>query len=937
MKKKKAYVISHAHWDREWRYPLWQTRKDLERMFSKLLDLLENEPRYACFVTDSQAVIIEDYLQVRPEEEERIRAFVRSKRLQIGPWYTLPEYYPIDGECIVRNLLHGDRVCRRYGGPMKIGYTTFGWGQPGQLPQIYKSFGIDVVLGGKNIDPARTKYNEFLWEGCDGTRILTSKLGVQGRANFFKYVVIPVVFGKENIGPDWRFDWDHQGLMYHNADGDFYWQDHHRYYRGEQDVFHPERVKPAIENVLSTVDGTALPEHAVFFDGGDFTFPQPLLCRILEQANRDFKDIEFIHCSLDRYADVLKSEIDADRLSIVRGEWRDGPEPGVSANAPAFRSDLKHANKAAQRSLIQVAEPIAAVAEILGGEQNRAYLDLAWNYLLKSHCHDSLHGVVQDKTARDNQYRIEQAKELADIVTDSSLKWIIRKIRFDSDPQGIALVFFNPLPFERREIVQAVVDTPIEWNARELALYDCHGKEIDSALLSVEPVKVAVDEEDCRPWPYHAHRHRIELDPGPLPPMGYRCLTVKVKSTLDNQIASWPDPPQKRHSLFTGPGVLENEYLRLSLNANGTFDLYDKENRQTYKSLHYFEDSGDAGCGWIRYEPTPNRTYTSLTAAVDNWISHDTEFSGTLVTRTVMNLPIDCDVKTGRFDLYASRRSETTRPVEIVSEITLKRHARKVEISTCFTNLITHHRLRVMFPTGLQKAEYSDSEGHFIVDHRRIEPNRDPKGFYRPGMHTQPHQYFADVSDGEKGLMVINDGLCEYEVTPDASRTVALTLLRSTKMRICTEPRVGSEYPTQQSWSGLNKYQFRYAVYPHKGNWQEAGAYPHARAFTVPLKVVQTNHHSFGTLPPEKSFFAVHGDLQLSCLKKAHDRNTLIARIYNPSEKPAEGQLEFGFDIAAAYRVTMNEDRLEPIHFSGTRLPLRLAPGKIETIEIEWK
>jgi mannosylglycerate hydrolase len=934
MKKNKAYIISHAHWDREWRYPIWQTRKDLERMMSNLLNLLEKDSRYKCFVTDSQVVVIEDYLQVRPEEKDRITKLVKNKRMEIGPWYTLPEYYPIDGECIIRNLLKGDRVSKKYGGAMKIGYTTFGWGQPGQLPQIYKNFGIDTVIGGKNIDPSRTKYNEFIWEGCDGTKILTTKLGVQGRANFFKFVVIPVVFGKDNIGNNWKYEWNSQGLIYHNADIENYWQDYHRYFRNEQDAFIPERVKPGIENVLKTTSGTSIPQDAVYFDGGDFTFSQPMLCDIIEQANKDFDNVEFIHCTLDEYASKLKEKIDLNKLSIVKGEWRDGPEPDVSANALAFRSDLKHANKAAQRALINISEPANTIAELLGGENNSAYLDLAWNYLLKTHCHDSLHGVVQDKTSRDTSYRIEQAKELADTVTNSAVKYIIRNIKFPNDSQGISIVLFNTLPFERNEIVKAVIETPIEWQARELFLVDSKGNEIPTTLLSIEPVKLAIDEEDCRPWPYHAHRHFVEFDAGTIPAMGYKCFTVKVKNTLNNQIASWPIPQLKKNSLFKKPNVLENEFLKLTLNSNGTFDLFDKETGKEFKSLHYFEDSGDAGCGWIRYEPANNKTYTSLTSKVDNWISNDTEFSGTFVTKITMDLPLDCDKKTGEFDLYASSRNHATRPFEIFSEITLKKNSKKIEISTYFENNITHHRLRVLFPSDLTDAVHCDSEGHFIVDHREIEPKRNNEGYYHAGMNTQPHQYFVDVCDGKNGLMLINDGLCEYEVTSDSSRTMALTLLRSTKMRICTEPRVGSEYPNQNSWFGLNKYKFSYSIYPHKGNWQQAQAYQHARTFTVPMKIVQTNMHKFGTMPQEKSFFSINGNLQLSCFKKAQDNGNVVIRIYNPSDKPQKGTLQFDLKIKSAYRINMNEEQIEELKPSGQKINMDLGPGKIETIEV---
>ena len=552
-KEKKAYIVSHAHWDREWRYPIWQTRKDLERMFSKLIELLENEPRYQCFVTDSQVVIIEDYLQIKPEDKNRIKDLVKSGRLEIGPWYSLPEYYPLDGECIVRNLLIGDRVCEKYGGAMKVGYTTFGWGQPSQMPQIYDNFGIEVVLGGKNLDSSRTKHNEFIWEGSDGTRILANKLGVQGRANFYKFVVIPIVFGKENVSNDWRFDWDNMGVVFHHADIDSYWQDYHRYFRSTQDVFDKTRVKAAIDNSIETTNGTALPNHLILFDGGDFTFPQPMLCDIIDHANNIYDDIEFIHCPLKHYADAFKINIDKKNLSLVKGEWRDGPEPNTSANALAFRPDLKRANRIAQRALINIAEPVSCIAKLLNGLDNQPYIDLAWRYLLKSHCHDSLHGVVQDKTARDNIYRMEQVNELASVVTDSSLQAIIENVKINGDDKDVALIVFNPHPFDTSQIVKAVIDTPVELNARELSLIDPDGNEVVTEMISVEEVKVAVSEEDSRPWPYFAHRHVIEFETGLIPALGYKTYVVKITETMNPQIASWPNPPPEKNVSYQWP------------------------------------------------------------------------------------------------------------------------------------------------------------------------------------------------------------------------------------------------------------------------------------------------------------------------------------------------------------------------------------------------
>ncbi|MDD4297281.1 MAG: alpha-mannosidase, partial [Ruminiclostridium sp.] len=125
-KKDIGYVVPHTHWDREWRYPLWQNRILLTGFMEELLQILDTNPEYKCFVLDGQSVIIEDYLEVRPKDTERVCKYIKEGRISIGPWYTLPDLYPIDGECLVRNLLKGIRYSNSLGGHLKVGYNSFG-------------------------------------------------------------------------------------------------------------------------------------------------------------------------------------------------------------------------------------------------------------------------------------------------------------------------------------------------------------------------------------------------------------------------------------------------------------------------------------------------------------------------------------------------------------------------------------------------------------------------------------------------------------------------------------------------------------------------------------------------------------------------------------------------------------------------------------------
>ena len=59
---KKGYVIPHTHWDREWRYALWESRVNLANMMDELIGILENQEEYKCFLLDGQFVPIKDCL-----------------------------------------------------------------------------------------------------------------------------------------------------------------------------------------------------------------------------------------------------------------------------------------------------------------------------------------------------------------------------------------------------------------------------------------------------------------------------------------------------------------------------------------------------------------------------------------------------------------------------------------------------------------------------------------------------------------------------------------------------------------------------------------------------------------------------------------------------------------------------------------------------------
>src|SRR5271157_2008109 len=170
------YLIAHTHWDREWYLPFQQFRVHLVHLIDGIISLMESDlnPPYRHFNLDAQTIVIEDYLDIRPEMQDTIVRLVQDQRIGIGPWYCQPDEWTA-GELIARNLLRGHHLMQEYGGGQRIGYCPDLFGHVSQMPQILTLAGLDTFmffrgLGDELVDPQFT--NEFNWEGPDGSRVL---------------------------------------------------------------------------------------------------------------------------------------------------------------------------------------------------------------------------------------------------------------------------------------------------------------------------------------------------------------------------------------------------------------------------------------------------------------------------------------------------------------------------------------------------------------------------------------------------------------------------------------------------------------------------------------------------------------------------------------------------------------------------------------------
>ena len=162
--KKTLHIIPHSHWDREWYLPFEKHRVRLVELFDRLIEVMEQNEDYTYYHMDGQYIVIEDYLEIRPQMRDRLLALVRAGRIQVGPWYILQDEYLTSGEANVRNMLYGIKLCREIGAePVETGYFPDAFGNISQAPQIVRGFGFDNAVWRCNLRTSKKPYFKDCW------------------------------------------------------------------------------------------------------------------------------------------------------------------------------------------------------------------------------------------------------------------------------------------------------------------------------------------------------------------------------------------------------------------------------------------------------------------------------------------------------------------------------------------------------------------------------------------------------------------------------------------------------------------------------------------------------------------------------------------------------------------------------------------------------
>jgi len=913
MSKWNYHVISNTHWDREWRYPFQTYRMDLVDMMDRLLHILEKDNRYHSYLLDSQTVILEDYLEIRPENEEKIKEFVKEGRIQIGPWYTLPDEWGCPGEALVRNLLIGHKVAKQFGKVMKVGYTPFSNGQISQMPQLYRGFDINSCFFyrgiGKHIAPS-----DFIWEGPDGSQLFGFRFGDYARYNYYYLVYRPCLVGRSLR--EREYEWTPEELPYHVAVE----QSQDRQYRwlNQQLKVHEENLPEALQKVFKETSKEAQTKQLLYMMGHDHSFPASEECDLIESAQKFLDDSreKILHSDLEQYMEAFEKE--ADNLPVITGEMRHTLKEGLwttlMANILSSRLYLKQMNCRVNTKVLHESEPLAALAWLTGAEYPARYFELAWKKLLINQAHDAIGGCSVDRVHDEMIPRWTEVDSLSDEICRRSMAHILKTIDGSAiDPSHYQLTVFNSLTFNRNEGAECIIDIPVrDGKSNAFSVETAEGEPVPYQILHQEEYQATIEGGYELSLPFTVQRFRTRLYLEDIPSLGYKTYAIKPS---DSQ-------PEVPGDLVKTSREMENEFYQVKVNPDGTLWLREKATGRTFDRLCYLEDTAEFGDPWNRISvknEEPVYSYNCEEPRVS--IEHRGPLQGTL--------RIDLD-----FYVPAQKRAENKRTPQTVALpvtifVTLLEHSPTLDIQIELENRAKDHRLRVLFPSGIKNAERSFAEGQFDVLSRPIEvpPAED---WIEPPYPTHPMWNFVDMSDGEEGFAVINDGLTEYEVIDDTLRTVAITLLRAFGKFTFERPTPKAQCP--------GKHVYNFSLYPHSGYWHQTDIFQVKEKKLVPLQAIESAPTK-GTEETTRSLLSFASDnVVCSAIKQSEDGNTLLVRLFNPHSSSQKDTLKSFYPLQEAQLLSLEEKPLKKLAIKNQKeVALEFSPKKILTVALKIK
>lgn len=902
--KRKIHVIPHSHWDREWYFTTSRSKVYLMKDLGDVLNTLENDPEFKYFMVDAQGSLLDDYIKWRPQDKERISKLVNDGRLVIGPWYTQTDQLVISGESIVRNMYYGMKRCESFGKYMNVGYVPDSFGQSGNMPQIYRQFGIEDTLFWRGVSDDMVKHTDYNWRGDDGSVVFTTQIP-------FGYYI------GGNIPEE-------------PEENEEFWQ----------------------KECLEKAGGRSATRHIYFPNGFDQAPVRTNLPQLVKERNEKDPENEYVISCIEDYIKDVKSE--NPELEEVQGELVIAKHMRIHKSIFSSRSDLKVMNTQIQNYVTNVMEPLLTISYNLGNEYPHEAVAEIWKLLFENAAHDSIGSCISDTANEDVYVRYKQARDIAVNLIELHSRLIATNVKNDADMTFTAI---NTLPQKRKDTV--IVKTYVPGG--KFAIIDEKGNDVDYTIIKSRDLTdyvlsqtIMLDPSRKFYVPDQVLEVTMAIKANDVPALGY------VQYSIDTQKDSHKETADKK--------VLENKYYTIEVEENGSLTIVDKANNVTYKNQGILVENGDDGDSFNYSPPRKDMEVFSneskCTVKISGSDIYDqAEIHFDMVVPADLDERAEGKVSvTMLVDMTVALRKDSK-----VIDFNVKVDNKGLSHRLCvlFDSQIVSAFNYADQQFGLiKRPNYYEKEMKLYMESMNNKTEKkagiqelanwanDQSTWQEPPISIEPTQSYVSLTDGKTGIAVIPQGVREYEVLDDSK--IRLTLFRTYgfmgKENLIYRPGRASgeriiETPAAQL---LKEMEFNFGFTSYAGDINDSDIDTLAKQYNTNLEVytyaeflngrlIFSQREIEGQNAKIHSLFETEGNLVVSAVKKAEEDDGYIIRLYNGKDhKDLDDKIKFNFDIKEAYYTNLKEEKTEEIKVENNTISVKeLSHCKFVTIWVK--
>jgi alpha-mannosidase len=349
------------------------------------------------------------------------------------------------------------------------------------------------------------------------------------------------------------------------------------------------------------------------------------------------------------------------------------------------------------------------------------------------------------------------------------------------------------------------------------------------------------------------------------------------------------DPDLSAKALHASVNRLENEFLRLELNASGEItSIFDKEGNREIAA---------GPCNSFKL-------YKDVPGWFDAWD----------IDSMYEDCPLEIDPK-ATLELVAEgplvavlRLTRKINSSTLQQEISLRRGSRMVEFDTRVDWQESHKLLKVAFPVNLHANEAL----HEIQFGHISRPNHRSRPFDANRFEVSNHKWSALV-EATHGFAILND--CKYGLNV-LDNSINLTLLKS-----ALSPDMTADKGQQT---------FKYAIYAWNGSMADSDLLENAYALNCPVTVQAGDAR-------EQSLFKVdQPNIVIETVKLAEDGSgDVIMRLYESLRAATQVKLSTALPLLSIQQTDMLENAIQELAVGEGFVQLSFRPFEVKTLRLK--